>query len=408
MQISSPVKEIDTLSKLLLVDLNVSIWSGRKKLRTEDLGAGVTLPPSELASLGSKKIINSDELKEFENLKRRAVRLLELNGVRFLGGYGLPDGVAPEVAAELEDIKRKFEDQRVAFIKAYDSNFDAWVNKWANPQWRSAVLSAKTPKDVVAHKFSFRFTLCRVAPDTSNPSIAKGLAQEVNGLSGQLFREIADAAEDLLDNSFVGKDSVSRKAVSSMLKMHKKLSSLAFLNPGVSLVADYMTNVIGKLPKSGPYKGSDFQDLLSLILTLSDETKILKMAGLFQKSNTDAPGAFVDPTLQLSDDTTPDFSDFNILDVETAFDVLAGAMDSALVAESSATSFADLMAGADLTSLNVNELASLAHEVQNAAIEAASEKADVDEVAPQVPSNEVFAHVVAADTFAVDSMDFCL
>ena len=142
MQISSPVKEIDTLSKLLLVDLNVSIWSGRKKLRTEDLGAGVTLPPSELASLGSKKIINSDELKEFENLKRRAVRLLELNGVRFLGGYGLPDEVAPEVAAELEDIKRKFEDQRVAFIKAYDSNFDAWVNKWANPQWRSAVLSA--------------------------------------------------------------------------------------------------------------------------------------------------------------------------------------------------------------------------------------------------------------------------
>ena len=83
-------------------------------------------------------------------------------------------------------------------------------------------------------------------------------------------------------------------------------------------------------------------------------------------------------------------------------------MDSALVTESSATSFADLMAGADLTTLNVNELASLAHEVQNAAIDAAAEKADVDEVAPQVLSNEVFAHVVAADTFAVDSMDFCL
>lgn len=81
-----------------------------KKLRTEDLGAGVTLPPSELASLGSKKIINSDELKEFENLKRRAVRLLELNGVRFLGGYGLPDGVAPGgCLPALEDIKRKFE-----------------------------------------------------------------------------------------------------------------------------------------------------------------------------------------------------------------------------------------------------------------------------------------------------------
>lgn len=40
-----------------------------------------------------------------------------------------------------------------------------------------------------------------------------------------------------------------------MLKMHKKLSSLAFLNPGVSLVADYMTNVIGKLPKIGALQG---------------------------------------------------------------------------------------------------------------------------------------------------------
>lgn len=60
MQNSNLVQETQILSKLLLVDLNVSIWSGRKKLRAEDLGVDLNLPPSELASLGSKRITDPD------------------------------------------------------------------------------------------------------------------------------------------------------------------------------------------------------------------------------------------------------------------------------------------------------------------------------------------------------------
>ena len=63
MQTAQPIKEIETLSKLLLVGLDVNIWSGRKKLRIEDLGPGVDLPPAELASLGSKRIMDPEQIK---------------------------------------------------------------------------------------------------------------------------------------------------------------------------------------------------------------------------------------------------------------------------------------------------------------------------------------------------------
>jgi len=46
---------------LFLVDYH--IWSGRKKLRAEDLQMGTALPPDALISLGSKKICNPDALR---------------------------------------------------------------------------------------------------------------------------------------------------------------------------------------------------------------------------------------------------------------------------------------------------------------------------------------------------------
>jgi hypothetical protein len=384
MQNSNLVQETQILSKLLLVDLNVSIWSGRKKLRAEDLGVDLKMPPSELASLGSKRITDPDEIKEFDRLKRRAIRLLETNGVRFMGGYGLPNDVAPAVASELQEIQRLFTQQIQIFIGKYDQICVDWMNKWnGNAQWRKAIENAITPKAVVQQRLGFRFTLCRVVPDASDAALSKGLEQEVQGLSGQLFREIADAAEDLLDNSFVGKGSVSRKAVSAMLKMHKKLSSLAFLNPKVQDVADYMMSVIGKLPKNGPYEGSQFQDLMTLIMNLSDETKILKMAEVFSKTSMDvqssplASAPVIDDALvaQQAAVASPELNFID--DDETAFD-LAGAdllanNDSVDVGQSSSSPTLDeLMADDALDGeMSIGELSALAEQIQSSAVQQA-------------------------------------
>jgi len=87
-----------------------------------------------------------------------------------------------------------------------------------------------------------------------------------------------------VDGSFANKSSVSRKAVSAILKIHRKLTSLAFLNPGIHLVAEHMMSVIEQLPKRGPYEGGHFQTLQTLMLSLSDERNISKLAASFAAS----------------------------------------------------------------------------------------------------------------------------
>ena len=51
--------------RITLVVLSVTIWSGRKKLRPEDLKLGTEIPPEDLVSLGSKRVCNPEDLKVF-------------------------------------------------------------------------------------------------------------------------------------------------------------------------------------------------------------------------------------------------------------------------------------------------------------------------------------------------------
>ena len=44
------------LDRLVAVNLDVRIWSGRKKLTAEDLSLGADVPPEDLVSLGSKRV----------------------------------------------------------------------------------------------------------------------------------------------------------------------------------------------------------------------------------------------------------------------------------------------------------------------------------------------------------------
>ena len=49
--------DITVLDRLLVVNLDIPVWTARKKLVALDLG-GAELPPEGLASLGSKRVCN--------------------------------------------------------------------------------------------------------------------------------------------------------------------------------------------------------------------------------------------------------------------------------------------------------------------------------------------------------------
>ena len=91
---------IRILDSLVALNLNISVWSARKKMCLEDFG-GAELPPEDLASLGSKRIADPDSLKVFSTLKARAFNYLDRHGIRFMSGWAIPEDKAGDIIDEL-------------------------------------------------------------------------------------------------------------------------------------------------------------------------------------------------------------------------------------------------------------------------------------------------------------------
>ncbi|HGN3112492.1 TPA: DUF3150 domain-containing protein [Pseudomonas aeruginosa] len=296
-------RQINVLSKILLVGIQVNIWSARKKLEAKDLGLDEkTVPPAELASLGTLRSINPEYIQEFEQLRRKAKRTVERMGLRFMGVVAIPEEKAAAAVAELEAVEKEFHALRDRFLASYDKAVLDWTNRpMPTKALKEAVVRAIVPKAQVAERIGFRFSLCRISPDDS-PELNKQLVREVQGLHGQLFSEIADTADSLLQKSFSGRDKVGQKAVNCIRRIHEKLLSLAFLDPTVQALADHVQAKLVDFPTKGNVEGAKLQELVSLLTNLSDETKIEKLIHLFNGAQS---GVQVDQSLIEDDADAP-------------------------------------------------------------------------------------------------------
>ncbi|CCG40701.1 conserved hypothetical protein [Magnetospirillum molischianum DSM 120] len=119
--------DITVLKQLIALRLDVNIWSARKKLTPADFGT-LDLPPEKLASLGSKKVCNPEDLRVFATLKARAIALLDRHGVRFLGGWALPENAVKPVSEGLNVIATDFAAAKDSFLARYDQAIQEWVS----------------------------------------------------------------------------------------------------------------------------------------------------------------------------------------------------------------------------------------------------------------------------------------
>src|SRR5271167_99730 len=116
----------NALHDVIVVSLDVRIWSGRKKLRPEDLTASGRLPPKDLVSLGSKRLCSPDALQPFLHLKRRAEARCQAVGVRFARAFAIPQAAAKPVLSYLNSLALQFQQARAAFLSTYDEELARW------------------------------------------------------------------------------------------------------------------------------------------------------------------------------------------------------------------------------------------------------------------------------------------
>jgi hypothetical protein len=261
------MKTMQVLDRLVAVNLDVRIWSGRKKLTAEDLSLGADVPPEDLVSLGSKRVCDPESIKVFHRLKKQAERVCLTGGMRFLGGYAVPEDRAESVAAELDALGETFAKERATFVAGYGQAIEDWIA--LHPQWEAAIRKAVDPASVVASRLGFGYQLYRIAPAEN----AGNLAEQVAGLGDNLFGEVARIAREL-DKSFVGKDALSQRALCTFRRVAEKLGCLAFVDYRVQPVLDSLSDWLARVPTKGPVTGALFNEGFGLMLLVSDPQRM--------------------------------------------------------------------------------------------------------------------------------------
>jgi len=292
------------LNNMLAINLDINIWSARRKLNPQDFQHG-TLPPEQLASLGSKKICDPKELKIFGTLKSRAVSLLDKTGVRFLGGWGIPEDKAGYITSELQVIADEFYASKSAFMTNYDSAVKNWIK--SNPGWETVIQSSVVDASYVSNRIAFNWqTFKVVSPTTRDNKLQTGLHCEVENLGSTLFDEIAKVARDAMNKTFLGKKEVTRKALSPLKTIQSKLSGLSFIEPRVLPVASLIKSAIDMLPSRGAIRGTDLLMLQGLVSLLMQPAAIANYAQeiIDGRSNENVLGSLVQPEKKPTAKTT--------------------------------------------------------------------------------------------------------
>ncbi|WP_035067973.1 DUF3150 domain-containing protein [Nitratidesulfovibrio termitidis] len=288
------------LNCLMAINLDVNIWTARRKLTPADFG-GADLPPEELASLGSKRICDPEELKIFGTLKARAVNLLDRHGVRFLGGWGVPEEKAPVLVEELDRIRAEFLAARDTFLTRYDDAVRDWIAR--HGEWERIIADSTVSADYVRSRMGFRWQVYRIVPPAQSDvePVAQGLAEEVRGLGRTLFDEVAKAATEAWHKCYAGRSEVTHKALSPLRTIHQKLAGLTFVEPRVAPVADLIGTAFANLPKRGMIQGAHLLMLQGLVALLRDPSALMEHGQRIMEGH--RPSDLLDALLRQDGDT---------------------------------------------------------------------------------------------------------
>lgn len=255
------------LEKVVLINLDVHTWSGRKKLRPEDIKGDI--PPKKLASLGSKRIVDPKKVATFESLKRQAERLLGSVGIRVMRTYAVPLDKVKELIDGLNEIRGEFEDSKAKFLSSYHTSVEAWIAE--QNEWGDIIRSAITPVGDIRDQLSFGWQVFGVQPTGLDDS---GLEQEISGMAGKLFDEISREAARVFEESFLMKTKVGQRALRPIRSIQEKLKGLSFLDGRAAALSDFLDDTLNALPKVGSIEGEHLNKLFGLLIVLSSPAKV--------------------------------------------------------------------------------------------------------------------------------------
>jgi len=282
------------LNDVMVVSLDVRIWSGRKKLRPEDLTASGRLPPADLVSLGSKRLCSPDALQPFFQIKRRAEARCQAIGVRFARAFAIPRAAAKPLLAQLNDLALQFRQARSAFLAAYDAERARWQGQ--HPGYERLIAAELLPQAVVAARLAFGYEVFAINAVDGDGELAALLEQGgagnlAGGLVGTLYQEVASESCAFMRHSLTGRDEVTQKFLRPVRAIRQKLAGLAFLDAGIAPLVESIDEVLATVPPKGPIDGRSLAALRGVVTLLTDPARMREHGKLLRENPIQVPGA---------------------------------------------------------------------------------------------------------------------
>lgn len=290
----TPVIKDAQTQGVVCITLDIHLWSGRKRLRKDALIAKnpelADLPPESLATMGSIKIADPDDLSPFLKYKREAEKLLQNNGLPLLGTIGIPESKLEKVFKGLKEIQERFEQKAAELRRDFDFRIEEWRTKAENAAWAHLINDIPTP-EYVAGRLSFGFHLCRVrSPSDTSDTINQHFDSQMTGLRKELFDEAALEARTLMESYLMSRDPVTgvvrkrekitQKTLGPLRRVAEKFKSFGFLDYTVEPIAEMIDHVLSLLPKDGPIEGVEIFHVWTIAQILSDSDKAYAAAEL--------------------------------------------------------------------------------------------------------------------------------
>lgn len=284
------VKHIDNV---IVVSTKISLISGTFKITEEDLGLpSGSLPPDELASLGSMKYVDPDILDPGHKIKRQVERTSKVMGLETDIGTVIPAGNFDEFVTYLEDKKKEFNQFKQTIINQIDSCIADWIAKY--PKWEDQIKKKCKDSSYAAKQLDFRYQVFMLSCPKNDPNnpVSRSVNDFSSGLKDNLFNWVASTIKSWkgLEDAFQPNGFYPAFHLKKIINViGPKLKKFEFLDGRVSILLAMIDKTVSKalLQKMPvierqsvltPNHGDIYRDVKELFSILMDEQAMLALS----------------------------------------------------------------------------------------------------------------------------------
>lgn len=278
--------------KVYVVNVPIHSIAGTHTITEEDLGlAPGTLPPEDLATLGSLITVDRKLLAPIEKIRARVRRRLASTGVKVGMGTVITEPDLQQLVDELEEMKAEFYAAKSVLVADLDQN----VRDRADQHPEYASLLRKHAPDVryVERRLSFDIDIFRFDVPTDDPNshlLSKTLSRSGNDISNRLVREVIDFVDGVHKVSVAVGRLVKHNLGPLRETLLPKIQSFQLLDRRLSSVSQHLqdfladaTTAIEAQPKGSAFLAGDdlapFEARLNQLRSESGIDALMSSAG---------------------------------------------------------------------------------------------------------------------------------